>query len=362
MALPILWIAVVGTTVAAETPSLEMTPEQARHIGIITLKPEPTQSVPLARAPATVALPPQNEHMVGAPVAGFVDKIEVALGVEVQSGQTLATLRSPELVALQRAALDADTNLRLAETRLRRDRTLLAEGIIAQIRFDETRADHDRHLTAMKEAEQLLRAVGFGEAELRALHRDRKLTSALAVRAPIAGVILERLAGPGQRVDLLAPLFKVGSLGELWLEIDMPMERLPEARIGDRVFVDHGDLAARITHIGQYVDPDSQSTLVRAVVEGKTKFLKPGQHVNVRLMHASTDLLFRLPIAALVNHEGKDYVFVRTASGFAPRAVDVAGKLEREAVIHAGLVPGDEVVVQGVAALKANWVGIGSDE
>lgn len=352
----------LSVTAQSQENLIKMTPEQAQHIGLKTLKPAVTHQMPLARAPAKVSLPPQNEQTVAAPVAGFVEKIEVALGVEVKSGQTLAQIRSAELVALQRAALDADTNLHLADAKLNRDRTLLAEGIIAHIRYEETRADHDRYLTAQKEADHLLNAVGMSEAEIRALKRSRNLKGTLSIRAPIDGVILERLAAPGQRVDLLAPLFKVGRLDELWLEIDMPMERLPEARIGDTVAIENTDLGGRITHIGQNINPASQSALVRAVVTGQTDAIKPGQHVNVQLMHASSDDLFRLPLAALVSQEGKDYVFVRVPEGYAPREVSVASKEEREAIIHAGLKPGDDVVVQGVSALKASWVGIGEGE
>ncbi|QSA96609.1 efflux RND transporter periplasmic adaptor subunit [Methylococcus sp. EFPC2] len=352
------WLA-LGGLAQAQDNLLKMTPEQSQHIGIKTLKPQVTHQMPLARAPARVSLPPQNEQTVAAPVAGFVDKIEVALGVEVQAGQTLAQIRSAELLALQRAALDADTQLRLAGAKLNRDKTLLAEGIIAHIRYEETRADHERYLTAQKEADQLLTSVGMSAAEIRTLKRNHKLDGTLTVHAPFAGVILERLAAPGQRVDLLAPLFKVGKLDELWLEIDMPMERLAEARVGDSVAIENTGLNAHITHIGQAINPASQSALVRAVVSGRTDAIRPGQHVNVQLMHASSDDLFRLPIGALASQEGKDYVFVRVSGGYAPREVSVASKEEREAIIHAGLKPGDEVVVQGVAALKASWVGIG---
>ena len=44
--------------------------EQEQHIGIRTLKPEAISSIPLARAPARVTLPPQNEYIVSAAQAG----------------------------------------------------------------------------------------------------------------------------------------------------------------------------------------------------------------------------------------------------------------------------------------------------
>lgn len=358
------WLAAVFIAVPAQ--SLEMlvklTPEQAQHIGVRTLKPEMTRLEPLVRAPARVELPPHDEFLVSAPQPGFVGKVEVALGVNIRQGQVLAQIRSPELVGLQHTVLDAANALHLAETKLIRDRTLLAEGIIASIRYQETKSDHDRLAMALREAEQMLATAGFRDSEIRELKRSRRLNNELPVRSPIDGVLLERFVVTGQRVDLLAPLFRVGKLEQLWLEVDVPMERLGEVQLGDGVDIIGTGLSARITHIGRSVNPGNQSALVRAVIKGQTEQVKPGQHVNVQLMHASTDELFRLPAAALFTHEGQDYVFVRAPQGFDAREVAVASRDDRVILIHAGLKPGEEVAVQGVAALKATWVGVGADE
>jgi len=341
---------------------VHLTPEQAQHIGVRSLKPEMTRREPLMRAPARVQLPPYDEFLVSAPQPGFVGKVEVALGVNLKRGQVLAQIRSPELVALQRNVLDAANTVHLAEAKLQRDRTLLAEGIIASIRYQETKSDYDRLAMGLREAEQMLVTAGFSEADIRELKKARRLSNEIAVRSPIDGVLLERFVVTGQRVDLLAPLFRVGKLEQLWLEVDVPTERLGEVQLGDSVEIIGTGLSARITHVGQSVNPGTQSAMVRAVIEGHTEALKPGQHVNVQLMHASSDQLFRLPAAAIFAHEGKDYVFVRTPQGFDARPVAVASRDDRYVLIHDGLNAGDEVAVQGVAALKASWVGLGAEE
>lgn len=341
---------------------IRLTEEQIQHIGIRTLNPEATFRVPLLRAPARVSLPPQNEFMVSAAQAGLISKVEVPAGVKVKTGEALAQIQSPALLGLERGVLDAMTGFNLAQARLNRDKTLLDEGVISKMRFQETKSDFDRSATALREAEQVLEAAGMSQADIQALKSTRRLTSTLNVRSPADGVVLERLVVVGQRVDLLAPLFRIGKLNELWLEIDMPQERMGEIRMGDSVLIANTQIGARITLIGQNVNPGTQSVLVRAVIEGKAPDIRPGQNVNVQLMHASTDKLFRLPLSALISEQGKDYVFVRVTDGFAARAVDVAGREEYQAVIHGGLNEGEEVVVQGVAALKARWLGIGSDE
>jgi cobalt-zinc-cadmium efflux system membrane fusion protein len=360
-----------GGAVQGHEDLIRLTDEQIQHIGLRTAKPEATSQVPLLRAPARVSLPPHNEYMVSATQAGLIIKVEVPIGVKVKAGQVLAQIQSPALLGLEREVLDAMTGFNLARAKLTRDRTLLDEGIIARMRYQETQSDFERAATALREAEQVLAAAGMSAADINTLKSTRRLTSTLNVRSSIDGVVLERLAVVGQRVDLLAPLFRIGKLSELWLEIDMPQERMGEIRMGDRVLIENFTLNARITHISQNVDPATQSVLVRGVIESKgmeppseatVEGLRPGQHVNVQLMHASTDKLFRLPISSLISEAGKDYVFVRVAGGFAARPVDVASREEHRAVIHGGLDGSEEVVVQGVAALKARWVGIGSDE
>jgi cobalt-zinc-cadmium efflux system membrane fusion protein len=350
-----------ATGLAAEN-AVQITAEQAKHLGIRTVKPEEVAAMPLARAPARVVLPPQNEFVVSAPQAGVIGNVAVPLGVKVKQGEMLARIQSPDLLALQRELLDAASEFNLAEARLRRDETLLKEGIISRLRWQETKSDFDKAQAALRAAEQTLAASGLGQGEIRRLKTNRQLSSLIEVRSPIDGVVLERMAVVGQRVDRLAPLFRVGRLDELWLEVDMPQERLHEVRIGDRISLENSRATARIIEVGQHVDPKSQSALVRAVVDSPAEDLRPGMHVNVQLMHKSTDLIFRLPIAALVGHEGRDYVFVQTPEGFVAREVAVAGLEAYSVVIHEGLEAGEEVAVQGVAALKAAWLGMGEEE
>ena len=352
----------IGIPAQALEDLIKINAEQEQHIGIRTLKPESISSIPLVRAPARVTLPPQNLYIVSAAQAGLVSQMEVAMGMKITKGQVLAQIQSPSLLGLQRDVLDAITGFNLAQSKLNRDTTLLQEGIIARMRYQETQSEYERYATAMKEADQMLLAAGVSESDIQMLKQTRSLNSLMSVRSPIDGVVLERMVTGGQRVDVLAPLFRVGRLDELWLEIDMPQERMNEVRMGDHVRIENTNCAARITQIGQSVNPGSQSVLVRGVIEGKTQSIRPGQNVNVQISHASTDLVFRLPIAALVNQEGKSYMFVRFPGGFATRQVAVANTEERNVVIHEGLKIGDQVAVQGVAAIKAAWTGIGGDE
>jgi cobalt-zinc-cadmium efflux system membrane fusion protein len=354
------WLLVASAAAAAEA-LIRLTHEQTAHAGIRTALAEPVAAMPLARAPGRVVLPPAEEFAVSALQGGFISRVNVPVGATVSKGQTLAEIRSNTLLEVQRALLDAVSKLNVAQAKSNRDQTLLREGIISRLRWQETKSDFDQAQAALHEAEQTLANSGASPADIERLKTSRRLDAILKIRAPADGIVLERLAVVGQKVDALTPLFRVGKLDQLWLELNVPQERLHEAKIGDRVTVEDPKATARIIEIGQSVDPKSQSALVRAVVEQHGGKLLPGMNINVQLMHRSTDAILRVPAAAVFAHQGRQYVFVKTGEGYEAREILVAGQEIYRVVVHEGLKPGEDIVIQGVAALKAAWLGIGGD-
>jgi cobalt-zinc-cadmium efflux system membrane fusion protein len=340
---------------------IKLSAEQLAHLDVRSAKPEVVDALPLAWAPARIVIPPDREYIVSAPQAGVISRIDVALGSNVTQGQIVAEMQSPELLTLQRGLLNAMTEYNLAQTKLHRDQTLLDEGIISNLRLEETRSIYDKSQINLREAEQILSSSGMGRKEVTALKQSRAISNTLMLRTPISGVLLERLATVGQRVGMLAPLFRVGNVDQLWLEIDMPQERLKEVRTKDRVELETPRIRATIIEVSQNVRVDSQSALVRARIDEHDENVRAGQNVNVQIMHASTDFICRVPLAAVVTEGGQQYVFVKTQDGFAARTVKVAATDGHKAIIHEGLTAQDSVATQGVAALKAAWIGLGGE-
>lgn len=336
---------------------LSLSREAVSHLGLKTVLPEPIGQIPLAQAPARIVIPPAKEYAVTSLQSGLIVRVNVPQGVTVGRGEVMAEIDSIALVDLERALVDAQSVLTLAASKMTRDDALLREGVIAKMRWQETKSDYDRAHATLRAAEQALLASGLSSEEIQQLRSGRAITGRYRVVSPTDGVVLERMAIVGQRIDSLVPLFRVGKLDELWLEVDMPQERLGEAQRGDLIAIETPRAAARIIEIGQNVNPQSQTALIRArIVEGASA-LRPGMQVNVQLMHRSSDHIVRVPLSALFSHTGRQYVFVERADGYAAQEVSVAGEEAHYAVIHEGLEADEPVVVQGVAALKNQWLG-----
>lgn len=348
--------------VFAEDMQIKISSEQINNLAINLGTPVVNKQVPLLNAPARVVVPSNHEQLISAPQPGFLSQLHVNIGDKVEKGQVVAQIHSPELVALQQQFLTARSEMHLVSLEQSRDQKLLREGVIAQRRWQQTQALYNSKVAIADEARQLLGMAGMSGVEIDQLYKSHKLSSLLQVRSPIAGVVLERLVTLGARLDLLAPLYRIADLSELWLEINVPQEKMYSLHIGDVVKVQNTDLSAKITLLGQSVNRENQTLLARAVILGKTDQLRVGQNLNVQIMLDGGLSGFRVPNTAIAQNAGKNYVFVRNSDGFAVTPIQVLGKQDKDSLISGPLNGDEQIAVKGAVALKGTWLGLGGDE
>jgi len=326
------------------------------NLGIRLAAPLRVSEVAATEGSAEVVIPPAGEAVVGAPLAGLLTGLYVANGDDVTAGQVLAELRSPDFVSLQREFLDALNTERLAASELDRDRQLHAEGIISARRMQETLTRSRIAESGLNEHRQLLQVAGLDGAGIRSLESGGGLLETLAIRAPFAGVILERMATAGQRVDAMSPLYRLADLSELWLEIAVPQERISGVRPGMAVTVGSDSFRAEVTAIGRAIDPATQAIVVRATVTDGAESLRPGQFVPVQVVVEDTGIeVWTVPPSAVTRSGDAHYLFVDVADGFSVRQVEVVGMTGDAAYLAGGLDASDRVAVSGISALKAMW-------
>ncbi|MEQ1635098.1 MAG: efflux RND transporter periplasmic adaptor subunit [Methylococcales bacterium] len=351
MALPVM---------AANT--VQISAEHFNNLGVVLGKLTPVKHVPLLSAPAKVVIPPAHEYVVSTSQAGLIAKLNASIGDNVKKGDLLAQINSPDLLALQGRYLKASSALNLASATYQRDKKLLKEGVIANRREQETLSFYNAAVLDVNEAKQLLEIAGMLKADIDQLSRTHQLTSQFNVRAPISGVILERMAVVGTRIDMLAPLYRLADLSELWLDIAIPQEKIGSIKIGDSVLIENTATRAEIRLLGQSVNPENQTLLARAVIKGGQPAVRAGQRINIQITQASEAGAFKVPNTAIAQNEGKAFVFTRTPEGFSVSPITVIGKLSDESIIQGDFKGDEEIALKGAVALKANWLGLGRAE
>jgi len=358
--------------------AIKISAGQLAHLDIHLGKAALVKHVPILSAPAIIVIPPGGEYVVSSPQSGLVNRLLAATGDPVEKGQVLAELNSSGLLTLQQHYLSANSELHVQQLAYERDKKLYEEGIIARRRWLETRSLYQAGAYAANERRQLLAIAGMTESEIGQLTKTHKLSGLLHVRAPISGVVLERLALPGERVDSVAPLYRISDLRELWLEINIPQERLGEIKLGDTVLLEKAiadtpplerrqapatmPFKAEVTLLGQNVNPENQTILARAVIRGEPQDVRPGQRLNVQIIQDHSSPAYRVPNTAVAQHEGNAYVFIRNEEGFVAEPIRIIGKQDHDTTFSGELTGQEEIAVNGAVALKAIWLGLGGDD
>jgi len=128
------------------------------------------------------------------------------------------------------------------------------------------------------------------------------------------------------------------------------------------------DNTATISQIGVNVNPDNQTILVRARIKNSKTIqqvaaVRAGEKITVKIIRASGKSAFSIPNTAIAQYEGKSLIFKRTTTGFEVCPVTVIAVQAEKAIVKSAALGGNELIaVGGAAALKANWLGLGSGE
>ena len=359
VALCLTHLAVCAQTPApAEQPLIPWRASLDSGAGVQTQVVQPQAPAAALLLQGTVVLPAQQGDVVSLPVAGVVQAVLVAPMQQVRAGQPVARVLSPELAQWQRDWWLAQTQARLAQDKARRDEQLFADGIIAEVRRNESRAQAEMAALVASERRQALRLAGVGEAALNA--GQASLSPQLTLVAPVAGTVLEQLATPGQRLEAGQPVAHIARGGRLAIEVQAAREQARSLRVGDVLSVEGCQVTARITALSPQLSSTNQAVQLRAEPQGQDNCLSIGQFVQLRWQGAASAAVLSVPGAAVAQHAGRHYVFVREAGGFRPVAVNLGAGGGESVTVTSGLQPGQVVAVRGVAAIKGAWLGLGS--
>ena len=314
-------------------------------------------------------LDPYETVAVYPKVTGFVKRIRVDRGSRVATGELMAELEAPELVA-QRA--EAQSKLQAAEAQL----------AVARAKADADTSTFDRLkaasatpgvvagndvVVAQKAVEgdqnQIAAAQQTAEAARQAVRSITQMEGYLRVTAPFDGVVTERnvhpgtLVGPNSGAAAATPMLRVVHDDQLRLVVPVPEAYTADVVRGGTVSFTvpaypgetFSGTVARIAHA---VDVKTRTMAVELDVMNKEGRLAPGTFCQVKWpVHRRTPSLF-VPAESVGSTTDRTFVirvrggrteWVDVTTGFASgRLVEVFGELQ----------PGDEVAVRGTDEIK----------
>ncbi len=324
--------------------------------------PEPLRAVKtLVIAPASAGgtyeyageIRARVESKLGFRVGGKMIERPVNVGDAVKAGQLLARLDPRDLRLgedVARAAVaSADVNLQQAEADFKRYRDLKEQGFISG-------AELERRETTLKVAKAQLE-----QAQAQSGVQGNQAGYA-ALNADVSGVITGVDVEPGMVVAAGASVVKLAHDGPRDVVFSVPEDKvgLIQAIAARRGTVQvrlwssgAGTVAAKIREISAAADPATRTFLVKADL-GEADGPRLGQTATVAVDTPRVAGIARVPLSALKEDHGKSTVWIVDAASMTTvsRLVTIGGAEGNDAVVLAGLAPGDRVVIAGVHVLS----------
>ncbi|CAN5368993.1 efflux RND transporter periplasmic adaptor subunit [soil metagenome] len=329
-----------------EAEGLEMDAVRIQAAGIVLAQVEGGSLSSEIVAQGTVAGTPQGEAVLAARADGVVSRLTLRLGDAVSAGQTVALIESREASTIAAERATASARLTAARQGLAREQRLFDAKITA-------RQDLEAAQTVLAEAEAEARRTASAASAAR-VSGDGRSTG---VVSPISGRITAAPAVLGSFVTAGTELFRVADIRQVQIEASVSAQDASRILSGDRarISLPEGDLDAVVRSITPGVDAESRSATV-LLTPSATTGLRPGQAISARILTrdgqgGATGV--SVPEEAIQSVEGRDVVFVRTATGFMPTPVLIGQRSGGRAQITAGLTAGQTVATRNAFLLKA---------
>jgi membrane fusion protein (multidrug efflux system) len=195
--------------------------------------------------------------MVKARVAGELQALDVREGDAVVAGQILARVENTEYLARQRQAQQqaeaARAQVEVAQRQFDNNNALVNQGFISKTALDTSIAN-------------LNGAKATYQAALSALDVATKAVDDCLLKAPLNGLISQRLAQPGERVSPEARIVEIVDLSQLELEASLSAADALNVKVGQtaKLFIENTTqtVSAKVLRINPSTQVGSRSVLV----------------------------------------------------------------------------------------------------
>ena len=294
---------------------------------------------------------------IGASVTGRVTQIQAKLGDVVSKGDSLAQINSSELSGSQLAYLKARSEKELHRRNVERAKTLFAADVISAAELQRRENEYEIASAETRAAQDQLRVLGVSAKAIERLNATGAIDSVSTVVATIRGVVVERKIAAGQVVQPSDVMFAVADLSRVWAVAQVPEQQVSQVKVGQSVSIEvpalgNEKLVGRLIYVGQTVNPDTRTVLVRTELDNKGGRLKPSMLASM-LIEAAPVQRVVVPITAVVREEESDHVFVAEANNnFRLTPVRLAPEQHGQRVVLEGLKPGMRIVSNGAFHLN----------
>jgi Cu(I)/Ag(I) efflux system membrane fusion protein len=275
------------------------------------------------RAPGTIALDERRVSVISMRSESFVLKVaDVTTGSYVVKGQPLMEVYSP---AVSSAAAEYLTTIT--------SKTTSGDGSYG------------------RGSRQRLVNLDVPDAAIATIEKNRDVPTSIAWTAPRDGIVLERSAVEGMRVQPGGVLFRIADHSVVWALIDIAERDLGAVVIGQVATVKARsfpgrDFSGKIEVIYPEINKETRTARLRIELSNPHHLLLHDMYVDAEIDTGGGKPVLSVPESAVMDTGSKQAVFVDKGEGrFEPREVKLGRRGSGYVEIRQGIAEGDPVVV-----------------
>lgn len=291
----------------------------------------------LERTIQTVGLLQTDEEKIAhvhVKVAGWIQKVFLNYaGQQIEKGQPLFTLYSPDLVSTEQEYLIA----------------LKGQQYLSKTPYTDVSSEADSLLNATRDR---LRLWDITDAQIHRLQTTGKASRLMTLYSPISGFVMTRDAYEQTYVTPQTDLYDIVDLSTIWVYVDIYEYEAPYVHVGQRAqmqlsYFPGKTYYGKVTYVYPTLDPATRTIKVRLEFPNPGYKLKPNMYANVEL-NVDYGVQTLVPSQAVLNSGTRQVVFLARPDGyFEPREIKIGDQYDGETVVLAGLKPGEKIVKSG---------------
>lgn len=275
-------------------------------------------------------------------VSGIAQDVKVMLGDFVQTGQTLAILRSAEMAGYSTDLITAETNVKVAKKSLEASEDMYKSGLLSSKDYLSAQSTYEQAKAALLKAQRIIGLNGGAT------------NGSMTIKAPISGFIVEKNLTNNMaiRPDNTTNLFTISDLKDVWVTANVYESNIPYVKMGDSVGVStisypDKKFYGKVDKVMNVLDPTNKVMKVRIVLSNPNYLLKPEMFANVTLLSKADGAgkMLAVPGRALIFDNSQYYVLVyKSNSEISIRPVIVGSTAGDITYIQGGLQEGEKVI------------------
>ncbi|MBS1535230.1 MAG: efflux RND transporter periplasmic adaptor subunit [Bacteroidetes bacterium] len=342
-------------TQSADAPEniISLTEAQYRNAALQTSEAELRNLTSTLRVNGLIDVPPQNMVSVSMPLGGYLKSTRLLPGMHIVKGEVIATLEDQQYINLQQDYLSTRAKLVYAEREFERQRDLNKSQASSDKVFQLAQADYENLRIALSALSEKLKLISINPSKL----SEKNISKSVHIYAPISGFVSKVNVNIGKYVNPTDVLFELVNPEDIHLNLKVFEKDVTSLAVGQKLFTftnsqPNKKHPCEIILISKDLSTEDHTVEVHCHFNDYDKTLLPGMYMNAEI-ELKNNQVPAIPEAAVVNYEGKDYVFLmKDKLHYVLQPIAIAVQSEGYiSITQPELLEGQKIVVKGAYTL-----------